>query len=165
MFALCLFAHRVCSSYFGKINIFRVFKCLYFKFTTFCIKQFRKWSKCVIFPSGRPSSLVKEAKEMKGQIEEYLQNYQPLKSLPNVVDSLLNDYVDKTKGISEEERDELTSYLSLKYKDIFNLSVSSDIPSMMHNTISFIIRHSGHKGTTILKENKSYLKFLSPLNI
>ncbi|CAG2185375.1 unnamed protein product [Mytilus edulis] len=94
---------------------------------------------------GRPSSLVKKAKEMKGQIEEYLQNYQPLKSLPKVGDSLLNDYVDKTKGISEEERDELTSYLSLKYKDIFNLSVSSDIPSMMHNTISFIIHHSGHK--------------------
>ncbi|CAG2231520.1 unnamed protein product [Mytilus edulis] len=96
-------------------------------------------------PEGRPSSLVKKAKEMKGQIEEYLQNYQPLKSLPKVGDSLLNDYVDKTKGISEEERDELTSYLSLKYKDIFNLSVSSDIPSMMHNTISFIIHHSGHK--------------------
>ncbi|CAC5367826.1 unnamed protein product [Mytilus coruscus] len=96
-------------------------------------------------PEGRPSSLVKKAKEMKGQIEEYLQNYQPLKSLPKVGDSLLNDYVDNTKGISEEERDELTSYLSLKYKDIFNLSISSDIPSMMHNTISFIIHHSGNK--------------------
>ena len=96
---------------------------------------------------------------MKGQIEEYLQNYQPLKSLPKVGDSLLNDYVDKTKGISEEERDELTSYLSLKYKDIFNLSVSSDIPSMMHNTIFFLI-----KGTTILREKSLYLKFLSPLN-
>ncbi|XP_071131437.1 uncharacterized protein [Mytilus edulis] len=47
--------------------------------------------------------------------------------------------------MSEEVRDELTSYLSLTYKDIFNLSVSSDIPSMMHNTISFIIHHSGNK--------------------
>ena len=101
---------------------------------------------------------------MKGQIEEYLQNYQPLKSLPKVGDSLLNDYVDKTKGISEDERDELTSYLSLKFKDIFYLSVSSDIPSMMHNTISFIIHHSGHKGTTIVREKKSFLKIMSPLN-
>ncbi|XP_076080817.1 uncharacterized protein LOC143051776 isoform X2 [Mytilus galloprovincialis] len=94
---------------------------------------------------GMPTSLVIKAKEMKAEIIEYLQNYKPFKSLPKVGDSLFNHYVDNTRGISEEVRDELTSYLSLTYKDIFNLSVSSDIPSMMHNTISFIIHHSGNK--------------------
>ncbi|CAC5401488.1 unnamed protein product [Mytilus coruscus] len=94
---------------------------------------------------GMPTSLVIKAKEIEGEIKEYLQNYKPFKSLPKIGESLFNHYVDNTKGISEEVRDELTSYLSLTYKDIFNLSVSSDIPSMMHNTISFIIHHSGNK--------------------
>ena len=33
---------------------------------------------------------------------EILQNYTPSKSLPKIGDNIFTDYVDKTKGISEE---------------------------------------------------------------
>ena len=54
---------------------------------------------------------------MSVEIHQFLQNYSPNIALPKVGDSILNNYVDTTKGITEEERDALTSFLST-FKEI-----------------------------------------------
>ncbi|CAG2212719.1 unnamed protein product [Mytilus edulis] len=87
-------------------------------------------------------SLVEKAKEIRKEIKEYMVNYKPCKSLPKVGDSILEEYVDTTKGISEEDRDDLTAYLCT-FEEL-NFTVL-DIPSMVHDTISFIIHHSDRK--------------------
>ena len=80
---------------------------------------------------------------MQMEIKDFLQSYQPRKSLPKIGDSIFTDYDDTTKGLSDEERDELTSFLCT-FKEI-NLSVQ-DLPSMVHDTISFIIHHPENPG-------------------
>ena len=74
-------------------------------------------------------------------------NYKPWKSLPKVGDIIVEEYVDTTKGISEEDRDDLTAYLCTFEELNFTFL---DILSMVHDTISFIIHHSDsdRKGTT-----------------
>ena len=63
----------------------------------------RKTFMCIIFTLGKGvRSLVEKANGMKTEIQEYLQNYTPSKSLPKIGDNIFTDYVDKTKGISEE---------------------------------------------------------------
>ncbi|CAG2210322.1 unnamed protein product [Mytilus edulis] len=61
-------------------------------------------------PSKEVKSLIEKAKEMSVEIHQFLQNYSPNIALPKVGDSILNNYVDTTKGITEEERDALTSF-------------------------------------------------------
>lgn len=58
----------------------------------------------------------------------------------------MQNYKDATLGISAEERDELTSYLGT-FKEI-NLS-HQDIPSMVHDTIVFIL-HFKEAGTCFI---------------
>lgn len=100
-----------------------------------------------IFTSGKNvKAIVVKAKEMKDEIKQFLQTYKPHKKLPKIGDSILNEYFDTTKGITEDERDELTSYLCT-FEEI-NFSVL-DIPSMVHDTISFIMHHSDKKGTAL----------------
>ncbi|CAC5369220.1 unnamed protein product [Mytilus coruscus] len=48
-------------------------------------------------------------------------------------------YEDKTRDITEDDRDELTRYLCT-FKEI-NLTIP-DIPSMLHDTIAFILQNS-----------------------
>ncbi|XP_071149127.1 uncharacterized protein [Mytilus edulis] len=102
---------------------------------------------------------------MKDEIKQFFQKYKPYKKLPKIGDSILNEYFDTTKGITEDERDELTSYLCT-FEEI-NLSVL-DIPSMVHDTISFIMHHSDKKDSECVQTNEStgtvrnYISFGSP---
>ena len=93
-------------------------------------------------------SILEKAKQMRGDIENFLCNYHPSYStpLPKIGDNIISGFVDTTKGITEDERDQLTSYLCT-FKEV-NFSVE-DIPSMLHHTISFIIGHSENKGITV----------------
>ncbi|CAC5388031.1 unnamed protein product [Mytilus coruscus] len=83
-------------------------------------------------------SLLEKAKEMSVEIQQFLQDYRTSKLLPKKGDMFTN-YVDATKGITEDERDELTSFLC-SFKEI-NVSVI-DVPTMVPDTISFIVHHS-----------------------
>ncbi|CAC5376394.1 unnamed protein product [Mytilus coruscus] len=83
-------------------------------------------------------SLLGKAKAMSVEIQQFLQEYRPRKLLPKV-GNMFNNYVDTTKGITEDERDDLTSYLC-SFKEI-NFSVIY-VPTMVHDTISFIVHHS-----------------------
>ncbi|CAC5386076.1 unnamed protein product [Mytilus coruscus] len=87
-------------------------------------------------------SLLQKAKEMNVEIQQFLQDYRPSKALPKVGDGIFYNYVDTTKGITEAERDELTSFLST-FSEI-NFSVI-DVPTMVHDTIAFIVHYSDKK--------------------
>lgn len=103
----------------------------------------------ILFLGVNNISLLHKAKGMQNEVQAFLRNYKLSASmkLPKVGDSIFTEYVDTTKGISEEARDELTSYLSTF--DEINMSVL-DIPSMIHDTIAFIIHHSSDgKGITV----------------
>ncbi|CAC5378181.1 unnamed protein product [Mytilus coruscus] len=68
--------------------------------------------------------VLDQAKEMHLEIKKFLEQ--------------VNEYKDFTKGITEELRDELTNYIST-FKEV-HLSVP-DIPSMVHDTIVFILQN------------------------
>ncbi|CAG2189257.1 unnamed protein product [Mytilus edulis] len=87
-------------------------------------------------------SLLQKAREMHVEIQQFLQDYRPSKALPKVGDGIFYNYVDTTKGITEAERDELTSFLST-FSEI-NFSVI-DVPTMVHDTIAFIVHYSDKK--------------------
>ncbi|CAG2252269.1 unnamed protein product [Mytilus edulis] len=56
-------------------------------------------------------SVISKAKEMEAEIMTFLKNYKHIKSLPKIGNSILNEYDDVTKSMSDDERDELTEYL------------------------------------------------------
>ncbi|CAC5417385.1 unnamed protein product [Mytilus coruscus] len=90
-------------------------------------------------------SVISKAKEMEADIMKFLKNYKHIKSLPKIGNSILNEYDDVTKSMSDDERDELTEYLCT-FKEIN--PTAFDVPSMIHNTIAYIINYSSVKGIT-----------------
>ncbi|CAC5363825.1 unnamed protein product [Mytilus coruscus] len=80
-----------------------------------------------------------------GRYNEISENYKHIKSLPKIGNSILNEYDDVTKSMSDDERDELTEYLCT-FKEIN--PTAFDVPSMIHNTIAYIINYSSIKGIT-----------------
>ncbi|XP_063406603.1 uncharacterized protein LOC134690575 isoform X2 [Mytilus trossulus] len=88
-------------------------------------------------------SVISKAKEMEAEIMTFLKNYKHIKSLPKISNSILNEYDDVTKSMSDDERDELTEYLCT-FKEIN--PTAFDVPSMVHNTIAYIINYSSIKG-------------------
>ncbi|CAC5387968.1 unnamed protein product [Mytilus coruscus] len=120
-----------------------------------------------IFASGKEvKSLLEKAKVISVEIHQFLQDYSPNIALPKVGDSILNNYVDTTKGITEEERDALTSFLCT-FREI-NFSVI-DVPTMVHDTISFIVHHSDKKDEDpvekITEYNSESEEFVSTLDL
>ncbi|CAC5378761.1 unnamed protein product [Mytilus coruscus] len=87
----------------------------------------------------KENALIQKAKDMHLEIKEFLINYLPSKSLPKIGDNVSISYEDKTRDITEDDRDELTRYLCT-FKEI-NLTIP-DIPSMLHDTIAFILQNS-----------------------
>ncbi|CAC5385074.1 unnamed protein product [Mytilus coruscus] len=91
--------------------------------------------------------VLDQAKEMHLEIEKFLEQYTSnSKSLPKIGENILRviEYKDFTKGITEELRDELTNYIST-FKEV-HLSVP-DIPSMVHDTIVFILQNLNNTET------------------
>ncbi|VDI67162.1 Hypothetical predicted protein [Mytilus galloprovincialis] len=101
-------------------------------------------------------SVISKAKEMEAEIMTFLKNYKHIKSLPKIGNSILNEYDDVTKSMSDDERDELTEYLCT-FKEIN--PTAFDVPSMVHNTIAYIINYSSIKGIA-----KSSEKWTEPKN-
>ncbi|CAC5402674.1 unnamed protein product [Mytilus coruscus] len=87
----------------------------------------------------KENALIQKAKDMHLEIKEFLINYLPSKSLPKIGDNVSISYEDKTRDITEDDRDELTRYLCT-FKEI-NLTIP-DIPSILHDTIAFILQNS-----------------------
>ncbi|CAC5383681.1 unnamed protein product [Mytilus coruscus] len=99
-----------------------------------------KLTSCDLFNLGdKENALIQKAKDMHLEIKEFLINYLPSKSLPKIGDNVSISYEDKTRDITEDDRDELTRYLCT-FKEI-NLTIP-DIPSMLHDTIAFILQNS-----------------------
>ncbi|CAC5360107.1 unnamed protein product [Mytilus coruscus] len=91
--------------------------------------------------------VLDQAKEMHLEIKKFQEQYTSnSKSLPKTGENILrvNEYKDFTKGITEELRDELTNFIST-FKEVHR-SVP-DIPSMVHDTIVFILQNLNNTET------------------
>ena len=81
---------------------------------------------------------MKRAETLKFEIQEFIKTCGNSSSLPRASRNMsLQTMEDTTSHITDDERDEIATYLCKTYPELIDLR-KSDLPSLIHDTISFL---------------------------
>lgn len=85
--------------------------------------------------------LLESAKLMKRQIGVFVKTHKVTVPLPRGKNrEWLEVRTDKSSHLNEDERDRITNYLCMNFKELRNLG-NPEVASLIHDTIEYIITH------------------------